>query len=200
MRSPRSTSRAARSSPPIEGAGVIISSANDFRAAARRRIPRFLFDYADGGANAEETLRRNVGDLAGVALRQRVLKDVASIDLSATLFGRKLALPVVLGPVGISGMYARRGELQAARAAAAAGIPTCLSTVSICSIEEVARAADPFWFQLYVLRARAFMTALVARAKAAGAKAPIRRASCRERVCQSGSLPVVDVSFKKKNK
>src|SRR3546814_4195553 len=89
MRSPRSTSRAARSSPPIEGAGVIISSANDFRAAARRRIPRFLFDYADGGANAEETLRRNVGDLAGVALRQRVLKDVASIDLSATLFGRK---------------------------------------------------------------------------------------------------------------
>src|SRR3546814_4496670 len=97
-----------------------LSSANDFRAAARRRIPRFLFDYADGGANAEETLRRNVGDLAGVALRQRVLKDVASIDLSATLFGRKLALPVVLGPVGISGMYARRGELQAARAAAAA--------------------------------------------------------------------------------
>src|SRR3546814_8069198 len=74
---------------------------------------------------------------------------VASIDLSATLFGRKLALPVALGPVGIGGMYARRGELQAARAAGAAGIPTCLSTVSICSIEEVARAADPFWFQLY---------------------------------------------------
>src|SRR3546814_14788831 len=95
MRSPRSTSRAARSSPPIEGAGVIISSANHFRAAARRRIPRFLFDYADGGANAEETLRRNVGDLAGVALRQRVLKDVASIDLSATLFGRQLRQPVV---------------------------------------------------------------------------------------------------------
>src|SRR3546814_15203295 len=124
-----------------------LSSANDFRAAARRRIPRFLFDYADGGANAEETLRRNVGDLAGVALRQRVLKDVASIDLSATLFGRKLALPVVLGPVGISGMYARRGELQAARAAAAAGIPTCLSTVSICSIAAVASAAAPVWFQ-----------------------------------------------------
>src|SRR3546814_10211352 len=94
---------------------MIISSALDFREAARRRIPRFLFDYADGGANAEETLRRNVGDLAGIALRQRVLKDVASIDLSATLFGRKLALPVALGPVGIGGMYrseAHTSELQ----------------------------------------------------------------------------------------
>lgn len=150
---------------------MIISSANDFREAARRRVPRFLFDYADGGANAEETLRRNVSDLAGVALRQRVLKDVASIDLRTTLFGQEIALPVALGPVGISGMYARRGEVQAARAAAAAGIPTCLSTVSICSIEEVARVADPFWFQLYVIRDRAFMRDLIARAKAAGARA-----------------------------
>lgn len=150
---------------------MIISSASDFREAARRRVPRFLFDYADGGANAEETLRRNVSDLAGVALRQRVLKDVASIDLKTTLFGQEIALPVALGPVGISGMYARRGEVQAARAAAAAGIPTCLSTVSICSIEEVARVADPFWFQLYVIRDRAFMRDLIARAKAAGARA-----------------------------
>ncbi|QDX24620.1 alpha-hydroxy-acid oxidizing protein [Sphingomonas suaedae] len=150
---------------------MIISSANDFREAARRRVPRFLFDYADGGANAEKTLRRNVSDLAGVALRQRVLKDVASIDLKTTLFGREIALPVALGPVGISGMYARRGEVQAARAAAAAGIPTCLSTVSICSIEEVARVADPFWFQLYVIRDRAFMRDLIARAKDAGARA-----------------------------
>ncbi len=150
---------------------MIISSANDFREAARRRVPRFLFDYADGGANAEETLRRNVSDLAGVALRQRVLKDVASIDLKTTLFGQEIALPVALGPVGISGMYARRGEVQAARAAAAAGIPTCLSTVSICSIEEVARVADPFWFQLYVIRDRAFMRDLIARAKDAGAQA-----------------------------
>lgn len=150
---------------------MIISSANDFREAARRRVPRFLFDYADGGANAEETLRRNVSDLAGVALRQRVLKDVARIDLKTTLFGQEIALPVALGPVGISGMYARRGEVQAARAAAAAGIPTCLSTVSICSIEEVARVAEPFWFQLYVIRDRAFMRDLIARAKAAGARA-----------------------------
>ncbi len=150
---------------------MIISSANDFREAARRRIPRFLFDYADGGANAEETLRRNVSDLSGIALRQRVLKDVATIDLRTTLFGRQVALPVALGPVGISGMYARRGEVQAARAAAAAGIPTCLSTVSICGIEEVAQAADPFWFQLYVIRDRVFMRDLIARAKAAGAGA-----------------------------
>lgn len=152
---------------------MTIASANDFRDAARRRIPRFLFDYADGGAYAEETLRRNVNDLAGTVLRQRVLKDVASIDLKTTLFGREIALPVVLGPVGISGMYARRGELQAASAAKAAGIPTCLSTVSICSLEEVAKVADPFWFQLYVIRDRAFMKDLIATAKASGVEAMV---------------------------
>ncbi len=150
---------------------MIISSATDFRAAARRRLPRFLFDYADGGAYAEETLRRNVSDLAGIALRQRVLKDVASIDLTTSLFGQRIALPVGLGPVGISGMYARRGELQAARAARKAGVPMCLSTVSICPVEDVAQEADPFWFQLYVIRDRGFMKDLIARAKAAGAKA-----------------------------
>jgi L-lactate dehydrogenase (cytochrome) len=150
---------------------MIIASASDFREAARRRLPRFLFDYADGGAYAEETLRRNVSDLSGIALRQRVLKDVATIDLSTSLFGREIALPVGLGPVGISGMYARRGELQAASAARAAGVPMCLSTVSICSIEEVAQKADPFWFQLYVIRDRVFMKDLIARAKAAGARA-----------------------------
>jgi L-lactate dehydrogenase (cytochrome) len=152
---------------------MIISSATDFREAARRRLPRFLFDYADGGAYAEETLRRNVSDLAGIALRQRVLKDVATIDLTTSLFGREVALPVALGPVGISGMYARRGELQAARAARATGIPMCLSTVSICPIEDVATAADPFWFQLYVIRDRTFMKDLIARAKAAGASAMV---------------------------
>ena len=149
---------------------MIISSAADFRDAARRRLPRFLFDYADGGAYAEETLRRNVSDLSGIALRQRVLKDVATIDLSTDLFGRKMRLPVGLGPVGIAGMYARRGELQAARAAKAAGVPMCLSTVSICGIEDVAKVADPFWFQLYVIRDRAFMKDLIATAKANGAE------------------------------
>ncbi|WP_121118312.1 FMN-dependent L-lactate dehydrogenase LldD [Croceibacterium ferulae] len=150
---------------------MIISSAADFREAARRRVPRFLFDYADGGAYAEETMRRNASDLGAIGLTQRVLRDVASIDLRTTLFGREIAMPVVLGPVGISGMFARRGEIQAARAAAAADIPTCLSTVSICPIEEVARVADPFWFQLYVIRDRAFMRDLIVRAKEAGAKA-----------------------------
>jgi L-lactate dehydrogenase (cytochrome) len=150
---------------------VIISSANDFKEAARRRVPRFLFDYADGGAYAEHTMHRNSADLAEIALRQRVLKDVASIDLKTALFGREMALPVALGPVGISGMFARRGELQAARAAQKSGVPMCLSTVSICSIEEVAKCADPFWFQLYVIRDRDFMKDLIARAKAAGAEA-----------------------------
>ena len=152
---------------------MIIASSHDFEKAAKRRVPRFLFDYAEGGAYDEVTLGRNVSDLASVALRQRVLKDVANVDLSTTLFGRKMALPVALGPVGISGMYARRGEVQAARAAAAAGIPTCLSTVSICALEEVAQAADPFWFQLYVIRDRGFMRDLIARAKEAGAEAMV---------------------------
>jgi len=151
---------------------MIISSTLDFREAARRRLPRFLFDYADGGAYAEETLRRNVSDLTGIALRQRVLKNVADIDLSTTLFGQKMAMPVGLGPVGISGMYHRRGEVQAARAANQAGLPFCLSTVSICSLKEVTAAAPgPVWFQLYVIRDRAFMRDLLATAKNAGAKA-----------------------------
>lgn len=151
---------------------MIISSTHDFREAARRRLPRFLFDYADGGAYAEETLRRNVSDLAGIALRQRVLKNVADIDLSTTLFGQKMAMPVGLGPVGISGMYHSRGEVQAARAANGAGLPFCLSTVSICSLAEVAAATDgPLWFQLYVIRDRAFMRDLLATAKQQGAKA-----------------------------
>lgn len=151
---------------------MIIASTLDYRDAARRRLPRFLFDYADGGAYAEETLRRNVADLAGIALRQRVLRDVSAIDLSTELFGRSQALPVVLGPVGIAGMFRRRGEVQAARAAHRAGIPFTLSTVGICSVGEVTAAATgPTWFQLYVLRDRGFMRELLATAKAAGAEA-----------------------------
>lgn len=152
---------------------MIIASSHDFEKAAKRRVPRFLFDYAEGGAYDEVTLGRNVSDLAEIALRQRVLKDVANVDLKTSFFGREVALPVALGPVGISGMYARRGEVQAARAAKAAGIPTCLSTVSICALEEVARAADPFWFQLYVIRDRGFMRDLIARAREAGAEAMV---------------------------
>lgn len=145
-----------------------IASAADFRAAAKRRLPRFLFDYIDGAAYAERTARRNVADLAEVALRQRVMVDVSDIDLSTTLFGRRQKLPVALGPIGLSGMYARRGEAQAARAAAAKGIPVCLSSLSVCGIEEVAAACpDPIWFQLYIIRDRGYMAELLAVARAA---------------------------------
>lgn len=149
---------------------MIVSSTTDFREAARRRLPRFLFDYIDGGAYAERTMARNIDDLADIALRQRVLKDVSVVDPSTTLFGVRQALPVALAPVGLSGMYARRGERQAARAAAAKGVPFCLSTVSVCDVDEVRAASSaPFWFQLYVLRDRGFMRDLLARAAAAGA-------------------------------
>ena len=151
---------------------MIVSSTTDFREAARRKLPRFLFDYIDGGAYAERTLQRNVSDLADIALRQRVLKDVSAGDPSTTLFGVKQALPVALAPVGLTGMYARRGECQAARAAARKGVPFCLSTVSVCDVDEVSKASSaPIWFQLYVLRDRAFMRDLLVRAREAGATA-----------------------------
>ena len=144
----------------------------DYRAVARRRVPRFLFDYLDGGSYAETTLRRNVSDLQDLEIRQRVLRDVSAIDLQPELFGQSLALPVALAPVGLAGMYARRGEVQAARAAEAAGIPFTLSTVGVCPIAEVAAATTkPFWFQLYVLRDRGFMRDLLARAREAGCSA-----------------------------
>ena len=151
---------------------VTIASTTDFRAAARARLPRFLFDYADGGSYAERTLHRNVADLSDIALRQRVLRDVATMDLSTTLFGRKMPLPVALAPIGIAGMYRRRGETLAARAANARGLPFTLSTVGLCGMEEVRRASDgPLWFQLYVLKDRGFMLDLLAKAKEQGAEA-----------------------------
>jgi L-lactate dehydrogenase (cytochrome) len=151
---------------------MIVSSTTDFREAARRKLPRFLFDYIDGGAYAERTLARNVSDLADLSLRQRVLKDVSQVDTSTTLFGHYQALPIALAPVGLTGMYARRGECQAAKAAAAKGVPFCLSTVSVCDLAEVSKASPaPIWFQLYVLRDRAFMRDLLARAADAGATA-----------------------------
>ena len=151
---------------------MIVSSTTDFREAARRRLPRFLFDYIDGGAYAERTLARNMSDLADISLRQRVLKDVSQADLSTTLFGVRQALPIALAPVGLTGMYARRGECQAAKAAAAKGVPFCLSTVSVCDLAEVSAASSaPIWFQLYVLRDRAFMRDLLAKAVEAGASA-----------------------------
>ena len=150
---------------------MIISSPQDFRAAARRKLPKFLFDYIDGGANAEQTLARNTSDLQSIGLRQRVLRGSESIDLSTSLFGETLAAPFGLSPVGLTGMYARRGEVQAAKAAERASIPYTLSTVSVCSLEEVASKTDrAIWFQLYVLKDRAFMKNVLERAQAAGVR------------------------------
>ena len=142
------------------------ASALDYRELARRRLPHFLFEYIDGGSYDEVTLRRNVDDLQRILLRQRVLAGVATLDLTTEVFGQRLALPVMLGPIGLAGLSARRGEVQAARAAATAGVPFCLSTVSACPIAEVAAAtAAAFWFQLYMIRDRGFMADLLAQAR-----------------------------------
>ena len=145
------------------------ASAIDYRKLAQQRLPRFLFEYIDGGSYAEVTLRRNISELENVALRQRVLRDVSRIDLSTQLLDQQFALPVALAPIGLAGMNARRGECQAVRAANNANIPFTLSTVSACNLEEVAAASNaPFWFQLYMIRDRGFMRDLMARALAAG--------------------------------
>lgn len=138
----------------------------DLRDLAERRVPRAFFDYADSGSYAEETLRANRADLEKVKLRQRVLIDVDKRDLSTTIVGQKVSLPLALAPIGLCGMQHGDGEILAARAANEAGIPFCLSTMSICSIEDVAEATGkPFWFQLYVIRDRGFIKDLIGRAK-----------------------------------
>ena len=148
---------------------LVPASVSDYRLLARRRLPKAFFDYIDGGAYNELTLAANRNDLDALKLHQRVLRGASNIDTSTTVLGEQLAQPVILGPVGLAGLYARRGEVQAARAAQAAGVPFCLSTVSICSIEEVSAAKTaPFWFQLYVIRDRGYATELLARARAAG--------------------------------
>lgn len=143
----------------------------DYRERARARLPRFLFDYLDGGAGAEQTLAANTAAWASVPLRQRVLVNVDQVDTATTLLGERCAMPVVLAPVGLAGLMARRGETQAVRAANATGIPFTLSTVGNCSLEEVqAAAASPFWFQLYMIRDRALVQSLLQRAWAAGCR------------------------------
>ncbi|MDR6183997.1 FMN-dependent L-lactate dehydrogenase LldD [Asaia bogorensis] len=148
---------------------MLISAPTDYRKAARRKLPPFLFHYIDGGAYAEYTMHRNQADLSHVALRQRVLRNVSGLDTSVSLLGQKFAIPAALAPVGLTGMYARRGEVQAARAAARKGIPFTLSTVSVCPIEEVqSQSPAPIWFQLYVLKDRGFMRNVLERARDAG--------------------------------
>jgi len=145
------------------------ASVLDYRVLASRRLPRLLFDYVDGGAFDEVTLAANRNDLQRYVLRQRILRDVSSLDLSTTLFDQPLTMPIALAPVGFAGMMARRAEAQAARAAEAAGVPYTLSTVGICSVQEVRAATRaPFWFQLYMMRDRGVVREMIARAKAAG--------------------------------
>ena len=140
-----------------------------FRDAAKKRLPRFIFEYIDGGSYDEHTLRRNVDDFKAVTLRQKVLRDVSKINTATRLFGRDMALPIALAPIGIAGFYRRRGETQAVRAAEAAGIPIVLSTMSCCPLEEVrAASAQPFWMQLYIIRDRGFMKDFLVRMEKAG--------------------------------
>ena len=145
-----------------------ITCIDDLRALARRKVPRAFFDYADSGSYKEETLRANRADLQAIKLRQRVLVDVSERSLATTVIGQKISAPIILAPVGLTGMQHGDGEILAARAANAAGIPYTLSTMSICSIEDVAEATTkPFWFQLYVIRDRGFSKDILARAQAA---------------------------------
>ena len=144
------------------------ASVADYRELARRRLPKMFFEYIDGGSYAEVTLERNVADIEALALRQRVMRDMTQLDMSVEVLGQKMAMPIGLSPVGMAGMYARRGEVQAAKAAAVAGVPFCLSTVGVCSVEEVAESGKAPWFQLYMLKDRGYMRELLARAKAAG--------------------------------
>jgi L-lactate dehydrogenase (cytochrome) len=155
--------------PDSHGLGLAPATAADYRELARRRLPRHLFDYMDGAAYDEVTAAENLRGFQRLKLRQRVMRDVSSLQLSTRVLGQELAMPVVLAPIGIAGAFACRAEVQAARAAQGAGIPFCESTVSICSIEEVgAQTTAPFWFQLYVMRDRGFARELMQRAQAAG--------------------------------
>ncbi len=146
-------------------------TAGDYRRLARRRLPHFLFDYIDGGANDERTMAANQADFDRVCLQQRVLRDVSQVDTACVLGGQEASMPLALAPLGLAGMMARRGEAQAVKAANRAGVPFTLSTVGICSHEEVAAASSaPFWFQLYMLHDRELVGRLLQQAWSSGCK------------------------------
>ncbi|HEY2540806.1 MAG TPA: alpha-hydroxy-acid oxidizing protein, partial [Stellaceae bacterium] len=145
-----------------------ITCIEDLRLLHKRNVPKAFFDYADRGSYSEDTLRANHDDLQQIKFRQRILVDVSKRDLSTTILGEPSALPLILAPVGLLGMQHGDGEIHACRAAQAAGIPFTQSTMSICSIEDIAAAVDkPFWFQLYVMKDRGFIKSLIERAIAA---------------------------------
>jgi L-lactate dehydrogenase (cytochrome) len=140
----------------------------DLREAASRKVPRAFFDFVEGGSYTEQTLQANSADFERIKLRQRVLIDVANRSMRSTILGEPVSLPLALAPVGLCGMLHGDGEIFACRAAQAAGIPFCLSTMSVCSIEDVAAAVkEPFWFQMFFMKDRGFVRSLVERAAAA---------------------------------
>jgi L-lactate dehydrogenase (cytochrome) len=157
-----------KASRATEATMAPILSIEDLRNLARRRVPRAIFDYADGGSYDERTIKRNAADLDAMTFRQRVMVDVSKISLATSFMGSPVSMPLAIGPVGLSGLFHGDGEILGARAAAAAGIPFCLSTMSICSIEDVrAATTQPFWFQQYLMRDRGFNQELIDRAAAA---------------------------------
>jgi L-lactate dehydrogenase (cytochrome) len=146
----------------------MILNVDDLRKLAKKRIPRAIFDYAAGGSYEEQTLRRNSADLDAMTFRQRVMVDVSNISLATTMAGVPVSMPLAIGPTGLAGLFCADGEILGARAAAACGIPFCLSTMSICSIEDVRAATGrPFWFQQYLMKDRGFNQELIDRAAAA---------------------------------
>ena len=150
---------------------MIVASIEDYRKRCEARIPRFLYDYIDSGAYQENTLRENVADLQSTLLRQRVMVDESHLNVSINLWDQTLSLPVVLGPVGMAGMYSSRGEVKAANAAKAAGIPFTLSTMGVCDVHEVAQKTGvPPWFQLYMMKDRGFVKSVIERSVSAGSK------------------------------
>jgi L-lactate dehydrogenase (cytochrome) len=147
---------------------AIINSIADLRELARKRVPLAIFEYAHRGAYDELTLARNRRDLDALALRQRVMIDLSKLSLATTVLGEQWSMPLSIAPTGLTGLFHRNGEMEGARAAHAAGVQYCLSTMSICSIEDVRSAVEkPFWFQLYLMRDRSFNQELIERAKAA---------------------------------
>ncbi len=148
---------------------IVPVTVEDYRKLAEKRLPRPFFDYIDGASYQETTAAANISAFENLQLRQRVLSDVSDIDTSCQLFGSSLDFPLILAPVGLTGCFARRGEVQALKAANKANIPFTLSTVGICSIEELEQVATaPFWFQLYVIRDRSYAVKLMKKARAAG--------------------------------
>jgi L-lactate dehydrogenase (cytochrome) len=146
----------------------VINSIADLRELARRRIPRAIFEYADRGSFDELTLERNRSDLQAIEFRQRVMRDLSTLSVASTMVGQPVTMPLAIAPTGLTGLFYGDGEIHGARAAQAFGIPFCLSTMSICSIEDVHQAVpQPFWFQVYLMRDRGFNQELIARARAA---------------------------------